>query len=483
MAVVHPTRLSAARSMRRGSTTGLTPAEVKAIYQLVPSSRILAKAPSPADEASDVLCDAVLGWTASEFAATHDVYLGKTFADVNNASRTNPAGVLASQGQTATTFDPDGLLDYGQTYYWRIDEVNAAPDNTIFKGAIWSFTTEPYAYPLTKVTATASGAQPDMGPENTVNGSGLNANDQHSTEADADVDEQPAPQPNWIQYEFDEVCKLDEMWVWNSNQMVETFVGFGAKNVTIEYSVDGTTWTTLDGVPEFAQATGQPTYTANTIVHFGGVTAKYVKLTINSNWGGLSAQIGLSEVRFFYVPTQAREPQPAVRRDGRPLGCRADLAAGPGGAIAQGVLRHRQQAVADGTAPVSTVTDHSFTPAVAELRDDPITGRWTKSMTAGTRRRARSGASRPRSMRPIDDIESYNDDDNRIYETWIDGLTNSKRLAGRLLTGPVRRADDHPRRQAVDAVRVQQRQDAVLQRSRAGVLAPCRTGPATAPTA
>ena len=125
----------------------LTAAEVKAIYQLVPSSRILAKAPSPADKASDVLCDAALGWTASEFAATHDVYLGKTFADVNNASRTNPAGVLASQGQAATTYDPAGLLDYGQTYYWRVDEVNAAPDNTIFKGTVWCFTTEPYAYP------------------------------------------------------------------------------------------------------------------------------------------------------------------------------------------------------------------------------------------------------------------------------------------------------------------------------------------------
>ena len=65
---------------------------MKAIYQLVPSSRILAKAPSPADGASNVLCDAALGWTASEFAATHDVYLGKTFADVNNPEPDQPGG-------------------------------------------------------------------------------------------------------------------------------------------------------------------------------------------------------------------------------------------------------------------------------------------------------------------------------------------------------------------------------------------------------
>ena len=97
----------------------------------------------------DVPQDTALGWTASAFAATHDVYLGKTFADVNSASRTKPAGLLVSQGQTATTYTPAAVLDFGQTYYWRVDEVNKAPDNTIFKGDVWSFTVEPYSYPIT----------------------------------------------------------------------------------------------------------------------------------------------------------------------------------------------------------------------------------------------------------------------------------------------------------------------------------------------
>ena len=39
--------------------------------------------------------------------------------------------------------------------------------------------------------------------------------------------------------------------------------------------------------------------------------AQYVKLTIKSNWGGVLPQYGLSEVRFFYVPVLAREPNPA----------------------------------------------------------------------------------------------------------------------------------------------------------------------------
>ena len=107
-----------------------------------------ASGPSPADKATDVPADTVLGWTAGKFAATHDVYLGTTFADVNSASRTKPGSVLVSQGQTNSQYASASLLTYGQTYYWRIDEVNKAPDNTIYKSTVWSFTTEPYAYPI-----------------------------------------------------------------------------------------------------------------------------------------------------------------------------------------------------------------------------------------------------------------------------------------------------------------------------------------------
>ena len=59
------------------------------------------------------------------------------------------------------------------------------------------------------------------------------------------------------------------------------------RSVKIEYSLDGNAWTELEGVPEFAQATGLPTYTHNTTVSFGGAVAKYVKLTIAKSWGGM----------------------------------------------------------------------------------------------------------------------------------------------------------------------------------------------------
>jgi hypothetical protein len=161
-----------------------------------------AQDPTPKDRATDVPSDVALSWTTGEFAATHDVYFGKTFADVNDATRTDPKSVLAGQGQTTADYDPTAL-DYGQTYYWRVDEVNKAPDNTIYKGNVWSFTTEPYAYPLTNVTATASSFEKAAnGPQNTINGSGL-TNDLHSTAGDAMwMSSMTGPTPVWIRYQF-----------------------------------------------------------------------------------------------------------------------------------------------------------------------------------------------------------------------------------------------------------------------------------------
>ena len=64
--------------------------------------------PSPADKATDVPRDVVLGWTAGKYAATHDVYFGTVAADVDAATRTTAKGVLAGQAQDANTYDPTG---------------------------------------------------------------------------------------------------------------------------------------------------------------------------------------------------------------------------------------------------------------------------------------------------------------------------------------------------------------------------------------
>ena len=220
-----------------------------------------AGSPQPQNEAIDVTQDAVLSWAPGGFAATHDVYFGTSATDVNAADRANPMGVLVRQDQVGTNYDPEGLLEFGQTYYWRIDEVNAAPDNTIFKGDLWSFTVEPYVYPIENIVATSNGSsEPDSGPEKTIDGSGLNANDEHSTlNTDMWAGTTGAAEPVYIQYEFDQVYKLYELQVWNYNSIFEPLLGFGFKDVTIETSEDGEAWTALKDV-QFAQGTARATY-------------------------------------------------------------------------------------------------------------------------------------------------------------------------------------------------------------------------------
>jgi len=93
----------------------------------------------PRNGATDVPQDAVLTWTPGAFAEKHDVYFGTVFYDVNDADRANPMNVLASRDQTAQSYDPEGLLDFGQTYHWRIDEINDLDPNSPWKGGVQSF--------------------------------------------------------------------------------------------------------------------------------------------------------------------------------------------------------------------------------------------------------------------------------------------------------------------------------------------------------
>ncbi|MCX5647451.1 MAG: discoidin domain-containing protein, partial [Phycisphaerae bacterium] len=379
-----------------------------------------AVAPVPADGATDVPRDATMSWAAGQYPSTHDVYLGTTFADVNGASRTSAKSVLVSQGQADATFDPPGSLAYGQTYYWRIDEVNKAPDGTIYKGGVWSFTAEPYGYPITKVTATASSAAASMGPEKTIDGSGLTG-DLHGTEGTT-MWMTSGAQPNWIQYQFDKVYKVFDLKVWNSNQLIEAFLGFGAKSVTIEYSTDGTTWTALANVPEFARAPGLAGYAANTTVNFGGVMAKYVKLTIKSSWGGM-AMAGLSEVRFSYVPVQAFAPQPATAATGVSVDPTLTWRPGREAGSHKVYLGTDPNAVANGTVAAQTVTDHAFTPGTLNFG---ATYYWKVDEANAVTYPGDVWSFTTAAYGVVDDFESYNDDTKRIYDTWTDGLTDGK---------------------------------------------------------
>jgi len=374
-----------------------------------------AKDPSPAEGATDVAREVVLGWQAGPFAATHNVFFGTSFDDVNNAT------VPTASGLTDTSFDPEGVLEFGKTYYWRVDEVNAPSAPATFKGKTWSFTTEPYAYTVTGVTATASSFTIGMGPEKTVDGSGL-ADDRHSTADVAMWLSGPTSKlPGWIQYRFDRVYKLESMKVWNSNQKVESFIGFGAKSTLIEYSADGQTWTTLDtvNIPQASGAEGD----AGAVIDLGGIEAKFVRLTIQSNWGGFMPQTGLSEVRFSYIPVAARLGSPTNGAEGLSLEPVLNWRPGRDAVSHKVYLSGDRQAVVDGTALVDTTTGVTYQ---ADGLEYGKTYYWKVDGVAegSVVRPGQVWSFSTTEFMVVDDFETYTDNEgSRIYEAWIDGLT------------------------------------------------------------
>jgi hypothetical protein len=400
-----------------------TDADYQNAIALLPDT---ARNPSPSSGATEVQREVVLAWTPSTPGAKHDVYFGTSFEVVNSATTAaDPGGVY--QGRIdPNTYDVERLA-FGQTYYWRVDKVGAPPDVTVVRGPVWSFTVEPQAYRMTNITATASSFEPGFGPQNTINNSGM-TNDLHST-ADAAmwVSSKTGLQPTWIQYEFDGVCKLQEMRVWNYNVIFEPVLGFGFKDVTVEYSTDGTTWTALQET-QFARGTGLDNASSGTTVNFGGLPVKFVRLTAKNNWGGLVPQFGLSEVRFYYTPVNPRQPSPASAATGVSVDAVLNWRAGREAGSHQVYLSTDRQAVVDGTAPVKTVTDASFDPGplefgktyfwkVAEVNDAAIPRSWEGDVWSFS----------TSEYAVVDDFESYNDDldaKTTIFDTWIDGLTN-----------------------------------------------------------
>jgi len=379
-----------------------------------------AQGPQPADSQTDVARDVVLSWTPGEFTPPtngHRVYFGESLNDVS-------AGVGAV-AQDANTYAPPQRLDFGKTYYWRVDEVNKTSDKPLFKGDVWSFTVESYVYPAQPVTVTASSSDLDSAPQNTINGSGL-TNGLHSTASEAMwLSGKTGPQPTWIQYAFDRVYKLYEMRVWNYNVAFEPVLGFGFKDVTVEYSTDGTTWTVLKET-QFTRAPGLGSYAAGTTVSFSGVGAKFVRLTAKSNWGGLVPQFGLSEVQFFYTPVNPRQPVPASGATGVSVNATLTWRVGREAASHEVCFGTDPNAVRNGVAPVRTITSGSFDPGplefgktyywkVAEVNETATPKVWEGDMWSFST--AESFV--------VDDFESYTDaEGSRIYETWVDGWTN-----------------------------------------------------------
>ncbi|MHC4593794.1 MAG: LamG-like jellyroll fold domain-containing protein [Planctomycetota bacterium] len=293
-------------------------------------------------------------------------------------------------------------------------------------------TAAPTSFALTSdhITATASSAYTaEEGPEKTIDGSGLDADDLHSFyPTDMWIsDIVAAGQSAWIQYEFDRAYALDRMLVWNHNTMVEHLVGFGIRQATIEYSLDGGAWVSLGDAYEFGRAPGEAGYASDTTIDLGGVVARYLRITPISNWGGVLNQYGLSEVRFMYIPMRASKPEPASgTKNAEP---QLTLNWNPGGqaALHDVYLSTNEQSVIDGTAPVTTVAEAAYGPLslglgqtyfwrVDEVNEAEDPAVWEGDIWSFSTSK----------HYVVDNFESYTDyEGNRIYEIWLDGFTNN----------------------------------------------------------
>jgi hypothetical protein len=99
-----------------------------------------ATSPSPAHGSPYAAQDVPLQWLAGDEATSHDVYFGTDAQAVANADTTT-AGIYRKRLPVETTSYDPGVLEWGKTYYWRVDEINPANSESPWKGSLWSFTT------------------------------------------------------------------------------------------------------------------------------------------------------------------------------------------------------------------------------------------------------------------------------------------------------------------------------------------------------
>jgi len=106
----------------------LTAGYIQDLYQGLTPSFYKAGSPEPADGDRAVMVG-LFRWSAGLNALLHEVYLG-------TSPELTEADLVMPRSPVNLYFRPTGL-EPGQTYYWRVDEIQA--DGTVTQGTVWSF--------------------------------------------------------------------------------------------------------------------------------------------------------------------------------------------------------------------------------------------------------------------------------------------------------------------------------------------------------
>jgi hypothetical protein len=216
------------------------------------------------------------------------------------------------------------------------------------------------------------------------------------------------------------------MVVWNNNLKLEPFVGMGAKDIVLETSLDGETWTVVEGVTSLTRAEGLEVYDTPDRIALNGLKASQVRLQILSNFTGLPVGVGLSEIQFYAIPTYPRQPMPAIGAGEVVPNAVATWRAGREAGQHTVYVSADPNAVNDGSAPsASSVTasidlgvfdlelGQTYYWRVDEVNDAESTTVWTGPVWSFTTADALV----------VDDFEGYtNFSPNRPFQTWLDGF-------------------------------------------------------------
>ena len=156
-------------------------------------------------------------------------------------------------------------------------------------------------------------------------------------------------------------------------------------------------------------------------------------------------QYGLSEVRFFHIPVHAKYPSPDSGATDVAIDLILGFRAGRGAVEHNVYLSADEQAVIGGNAPVTTVTETSYSPLsldlgttyywrVDEVNEAETTTTWQSDIWNFT----------THDNIIVDDFEDYNDyPPNEIWATWIDGYGVSANGATAGYPAPDWNLDEH----------------------------------------
>ncbi|RIH62719.1 T9SS C-terminal target domain-containing protein, partial [Mariniphaga sediminis] len=242
--------------------------------------------PSPSNDSTGVAINTDLSWTADSSAVSHDVYFGAS----------NPPAFV--RNQAGTSYAP-GILSNSTTYYWRIDEKNAAGTT---EGVVWSFTTESGSggaisnLALFKPVTYSS-------QENDSSRAASNVVD--SIDNDGALRWSASPMPQWVEVDLGQdyllsktelVCYLDRAYQFN---------------VEVKADGDSTYTQVVDRLSNM-----QPGSAANPITDtFDEAIGRYVRLTVTGAAVYTGTWASILEFRVFGrdnpYPGQAANPSPS----------------------------------------------------------------------------------------------------------------------------------------------------------------------------